>query len=117
MFSIAPGQTGIVSALYADANGNEDPLFSIPTCVEANSLIPTFTPCDISGNPKTQTLNDGDYWWSFPYPTSQPPNTTLTINTSAEADPVVGKRTLTASTPGVTAAAEDTTVTQTVTIQ
>ena len=49
--SINPGQTKMLVAVYTDANGNTDPLASLPVPTDKSGAVTAFTPCDANKNP------------------------------------------------------------------
>lgn len=93
-FTIAAGQTRVLTAVFADGNGKTWPLFSQPTAVDPNGLI-TFAPLG------DQTLDGGPYKWNITCPAGVADGTDITLNVQAEGDPTPGKNTLKATITGV----------------
>lgn len=100
-FTINPGQTKTLTAIFTDDAGNTDPLGALPTAVDPNGFL-TLTPVG------TPTVNDKQFQWSMACPASAAVDTALEIDVAAEGDPTPGVNTIKNTIAGSVIAAEDT---------
>ncbi len=75
-FTINPGQTKTLTAIFADDTGTSEPLSAVPSPSDKSGLL-TFSPIG------TQTPNDGTYKWSVTCPSTVAPGATFDVSVTA----------------------------------
>jgi hypothetical protein len=82
-FSINPGQTKRLTAIFSDANGKVEPLAGLPSAKDPNSIL-------VIAPVGTPTVNDAQFQWDLSCPSGVEANTALEVDVSAEGDPTPG---------------------------
>lgn len=101
-FTLTPGQTKTLTAVFTDASGVNHPLGALPTATCSNTDI-TLTPVG------TPTISDPQFQWSIAASATAAP-ADIEVDVSAEGDAVAVVDTITGKILGSITAAEDTQV-------
>lgn len=102
-FTINPGQTKTLTAIFTDASGKVEPLGQLPTCVDGSGTL-TIAPVG------TQTLTDPQFQWTLACPADEVVGTDLPIHVHAEGDAKTGVDPIDGDIDGAVTALEDTQV-------